>query len=207
MIKIYVASSWRNSYQPGMVDYLRKAGFEVYDFKDPNNSFHWRDIYPGWENWTLSQYIKALKHPLAIKGFENDFNNMEWADICVLVLPCGRSAHSEAGWMKGRGKKVFVYIPDKIEPELMYMMYDGIFGSREDLLQAIGAGVGKKSKKWWYCTGCDKPLSGEDSNRNPDPLDGLKIRCSNCGSVFIEKDFKKDVPDAYSEQTLTRYTN
>lgn len=36
---------------------------------------------------------------------------MKWADTCVLALPCGRSAHLEAGWMSGAGKKLIVYMP------------------------------------------------------------------------------------------------
>jgi nucleoside 2-deoxyribosyltransferase len=68
----------------------------------------------------------ALDHPLAAAGFAADFKAMEWADACVLVLPCGRSAHVEAGWMKGAGKKVFAYMPEAQEPELMYKLFDGI---------------------------------------------------------------------------------
>lgn len=44
----------------------------------------------------------------------------------MLVLPCGRSAHTEAGWMAGRGKKVVVYIPKMEEPELMYKLFDRV---------------------------------------------------------------------------------
>lgn len=31
---------------------------------------------------------------------------------------------TEAGWMKGAGKRVMVYSPEKQEPELMYKIYD-----------------------------------------------------------------------------------
>ena len=33
-------------------------------------------------------YKHALKHHIAIEGFESDFNGMKWADVCVMVLPC-----------------------------------------------------------------------------------------------------------------------
>ena len=49
-----------------------------------------------------------VKHPLAEKQFSADLDALKWADTCVLVLPCGRSAHTEAGWMAGAGKKVVV---------------------------------------------------------------------------------------------------
>lgn len=128
-MKIYVASSWRNEFQPAVVETLRKLGHEVYDFRNPtegNNGFAWSDIDENWENWTTEEYIEALEHPIAKAGFKHDFDAMKWADTCVMVLPCGRSANTEAGWMKGAGKKVFVYQPIKQEPELMYKIYDGI---------------------------------------------------------------------------------
>ena len=34
----------------------------------------------------------------------------------MLVLPCGRSAHTEAGWMCGAGRRVIAYIPEMGEP-------------------------------------------------------------------------------------------
>ena len=35
MAKIYVASSWRNPFYPDVVETLRKAGHDVYDFRNP----------------------------------------------------------------------------------------------------------------------------------------------------------------------------
>lgn len=135
MAKIYVASSWRNEYQQEVVQFLRERGHEVYDFKNPphgRGGFAWSDIDRNWEQWSTIDYKKALEHPIAESGFNSDFDGMKWADICVMVLPCGRSANTEAGWMKGSGKKVFVYSPVKQEPELMYKLYDLI---TDDLIE------------------------------------------------------------------------
>lgn len=132
MAKIYVASSWRNLFQQDVVRFLRDAGHEVYDFKNPphgNGGFRWSDIDPNWEKWTTEQYREALNHLIAQRGFDSDFNGMQWADVCVMVLPCGRSANTEAGWMKGAGKRVMVYSPKEQEPELMYKIYDFVSDS------------------------------------------------------------------------------
>lgn len=140
MAKIYVASSWRNQHQGRMVDFLRHNGHEVYDFKNPphgNNGFRWEDVDRNWMAWSMDQYRKNLRHPLAESGFKSDFDAMKWADVCVLLLPCGRSAHTEAGWMKGAGKKVIVYQVWASEPELMYKIYDGIAASGPELLKMI----------------------------------------------------------------------
>ena len=140
-MKIYVASSWRNTHQQRVVELLRELGHEVYDFKNPepgNKGFAWSEIDKDWEQWTTKQYYEALKHPIAEAGFKSDFDAMKWADACVMVLPCGRSANTEAGWMKGAGKKVFVYSPIKQEPELMYKIYDDLFVGEHDIINEFG---------------------------------------------------------------------
>ena len=78
-----------------------------------------------------------MSHPLAERQFKADLDALEWADACVLVLPCGCSAHTEAGWMAGRGKKVVVYIPKMEEPELMYKLFDKVVGSLDDLIESL----------------------------------------------------------------------
>lgn len=136
-MKIYVASSWRNDHQETVVDSLRSLGHEVYDFKNPphgRGGFHWSAIDPNWENWSTEEYRKALNHKIALEGFESDYGAMRWADCCVMVLPCGRSANTEAGWFKGAGKTVYVFSPKKEEPELMYSMHDGILISYSELI-------------------------------------------------------------------------
>ena len=140
MAKIYVASSWRNQYFPEVVQRLRAEGHEVYDFRNPPHGgagFHWTDIDPEAPNWTFEQYAEGLGHPLAERQFDADIEALNWADTCVLVLPCGRSAHTEAGWMAGAGKRVYVYIPEMLEPELMYTLFHGVAGTLDDLVCLI----------------------------------------------------------------------
>ena len=140
MAKIYVASSWRNKYFPEVVSKLREVGHEVYDFRNPpqgTGSFHWSDVDAGYMDWNVDQYREGLKSPKAEQQFSNDIQALEWADTCVLVLPCGRSAHTEAGWFAGRSKKTFVYIPEMQEAELMYKLFDGVTGDLDELVQLI----------------------------------------------------------------------
>ena len=140
MARIYVASSWRNSFYPEVVASLREAGHQVYDFRNPphgGNGFRWTELDENALNWSFEQYQKGLHHPKAERQFQADMEALDWADTCVLVLPSGRSAHTEAGWMAGAGKKVLVYIPKMEEPELMYKLFDGVVGSLEDLVAAI----------------------------------------------------------------------
>lgn len=125
---IYVASSWRNPEHPMVVEVLRRAGHEVYDFRNPrpgDSGFAWAQIDPDWLAWEPRPFRDALNHPTAQAGFASDFEAMERADTFVLALPCGRSAHLEAGWAIGAGKTTAILLhEDKFEPELMYLMAD-----------------------------------------------------------------------------------
>lgn len=143
-MKIYVASSWRNPYQPAVVTTLRSDGHEVYDFRNPPNrsGFSWRQVsaVPVSE-WTPAEWRDVLTHPTSEAGFEADMGALRDCDACVLVLPCGRSAHLELGWAAGAGKRTYVLAaPTLDEPELMVKMCDGgIVLSIEELRAALAA--------------------------------------------------------------------
>lgn len=133
-MKIYVASSWRNEYQELVVQLLQGAGYDVYDFRHPapgNDGFHWSQVDPNYDNelTKADSYLKALDHPVAIDGYNNDMLAMKLADTFVLVLPCGRSAHLELGWAVGSHKNTCIIDPGDgpVTPELMYKMVDRIF--------------------------------------------------------------------------------
>lgn len=147
-MKIYLASSWRNTFQAEVLSLLRRAGHEVYDFKNPapdNTGFGWRQTIDR-PITTGTDLLEALAHPRACEGFGFDFNAMKWAEACVLLLPCGNSAHLEAGWFAGQGKPVAVYCPELREPELMYKCFDDVNGTTplfvdmESLLRHLAAG-------------------------------------------------------------------
>ena len=140
MAKIYVASSWRNQYYPEVVERLREAGHKVYDFRNPphgQGGFKWQNLDPDFDKWGVAEYREGLKHPASELQFQADLDALEWADTCLLVLPCGRSAHTEAGWMKGSGKRTIVYIPEMQEPELMYKLFDLVSGDFEEVLEFL----------------------------------------------------------------------
>lgn len=135
-----MASSWRNERQPAMVAMLIGQGHKVYDFRNPQNAsgFQWLSIDPNWQDWTAKQYREALMTPpVASHGYTNDMRAMEWADTCVLLLPCGRSAHLEGGWFAGRGKRLIIVTQDGQEPELMALMANEIVTTDLELLMAL----------------------------------------------------------------------
>jgi hypothetical protein len=76
-MKIYVASSRRNTNQNMVVSVLRESGHDVYDFKNPKQGdfgFHWSSIDPNWKHWGPEEFVKSLRHPVAESGFQSDFD-------------------------------------------------------------------------------------------------------------------------------------
>jgi hypothetical protein len=149
-MRLYVASSWRNEERQQLaVETLREAGHEVYDFIHPPGGDHlgfsWSDVDPMWRRWRVHEYLDALHHPIAQAGFDSDFGAMQWAEACVLLLPCGRSAHLEAGYFVGAGKPLWIVLDDlefpvpegQSNPELMYKMATAILPGLEHLPGAI----------------------------------------------------------------------
>lgn len=141
---VYVASSWRNHYQVGVVTALRSMGIECYDYRNPapgKNGFAWRAIHEDWQNWTPAQWRDALRHPIAQAGYALDRGGMDRADCCVLVLPSGRSAHLEAAFMAAEGKPVFTLALEAVEPELMTLLLgppENICVTMDELFDSLG---------------------------------------------------------------------
>lgn len=128
-LSVYVASSWRNEHQPGVVAALRADGIDVYDFRHPaagDDGFAWREVEAAAKPWDAATLTRALAHPRSAEAFASDFGGMRAATACVLVLPCGKSAHLEAGWLAARGCPLVVFMPEPSEPELMYRLAPGL---------------------------------------------------------------------------------
>lgn len=149
MARIYISSSWKNEHQPALVAKLREQGHKVYDFRHPegrNDRNVWEGVTADLHLNTAYQqgiltpddYDRLLTDKCVLDRFNDHFNAMSDADTCVLLLPCGRSSHVEAGYMAGAGKRVYVYdTSTHVTPELMYLTFDGYFHYEEDLLKAL----------------------------------------------------------------------
>lgn len=119
-LKIYPASSWRNKHYPGDVDAMRGAGHSTYDFREANSDFRWSCR-------TLQEYIHQLEGDLLVAAaFERDHRALDWCDLCVLIRPCGISAHLEAMYASAKGKPVIIkHDPSETpNPELMLKLLE-----------------------------------------------------------------------------------
>ena len=104
---IYVASSWRNPYYTEVVKRLREEGFDVYDFRNP---------------------------PHGGNGFR-------WTDIDENAPNWSFEEYSE-GLHHPKAERQFAadliaYIPEMVEPELMYKLFDKVVGNLDDLVKCF----------------------------------------------------------------------
>lgn len=92
----------------------------------------------SWRNTEQQRVLGLLQaNGHRVYGFRLDMRALEACEACVLLLPCGRSAHLEAGWAVGAGRRVVVYTRDGEEPELMYKMCSAIVSTDSELISVL----------------------------------------------------------------------
>ena len=143
-MKIYTASSWRNKYYENVVRRLKEEGFEVYDFRNAISTegqqlaFDWNQVDPNWEKWSIDDFLDVRRNSeLAANAFKSDLKGMREADVCMLILPCGKSSHLEAGYMRGLGKYLYIYMPELERRELTYNIDSAIYKDLDVLIKDL----------------------------------------------------------------------
>jgi len=128
--RIYIAASWAmRNIAITLAQRLRTEGFEVDCFCDNTTGryiFNFKDIVGNHpEEWDA---LRMLMEPEVKKAFAEDKKWLDWCDTCILLLPSGRSAHLEAGYVKGCGKKFYIYGEFlHSEWDVMYGFADGLY--------------------------------------------------------------------------------
>ncbi len=134
---IYIIGSLKNEKIPHIAKKIREIGFEVFDdwfSPGPEADDFWRK----YEKIRGSTYKQALNNWAGKHIFEFDKFHIDRANIGILIMPAGKSAHLELGYMIGQGKKTYVFF-DK-EPErwdVMYQFAENVFFKEEELLEEL----------------------------------------------------------------------
>lgn len=137
MKSVYVIGSLRNPKIPKFAQGLRQAGFAAFDSwyaPGPKADDYWRDYTKA----RGLSYKEALQDWSAKHVFEFDKFHLDRCDVAVLLMPGGKSAHLELGYMIGKGKKGFILF-DK-EPkryDVMVQFATDIFFKEVDLINAL----------------------------------------------------------------------
>jgi len=137
-LRVYVASSWRNERQSAVVTRLRDQGHLVYDFKNPvegDHGFSWEQTGVSLEDMRADADVclKGLNNEVANRGYALDKAAVDWADVVIMVQPCGVSAAAELAYAAGRGQ-ITVALLRPSEPDLMLKMADMLTTSFPDVL-------------------------------------------------------------------------
>ena len=153
-MKIYLASSWKNQKTIlALVESLEKEGFEVDAFcrsTDIRYSFPWSELVNNEDDLKYYDAIEFLADSRTQRAFIEDKKWLDWADTVIMVMPCGRSSHLEAGYAVGQGKRLYIYgnFP-KGEFDVMYGFADRLFRTSElsDLLTVLRLRNGLRIKE------------------------------------------------------------
>ena len=137
--RIYIASSWKNaSLIRAVAHVLRNRGHEVFDFTDPENRVAGIDNFvfraSEWPGKTLDEidWLEFLEYEPTKRAFKTDKSGLDWANTVLMLLPCGRNAHLEAGYGAGRGKDLFILGDLPIgQYETMYLFAEGCYRAKD----------------------------------------------------------------------------
>lgn len=137
MASVYLIGSLRNPAIPKIAAELRAAGHDVYDdwfSPGPEADDHWQ----AYERQRGRNFAEAVRGWHATHVFMNDKRHLDQCDAAVLVMPAGKSAHLELGYVIGRGQRGYVLLDGEPERfDIMYRFADGIYYDTAALLVAL----------------------------------------------------------------------
>ena len=134
---IYLIGSLRLDGVREFAEELRETGFDVFDDWHAAGP-HADDIWQEYEQHRGRSYLEALEGFHAKHVFELDERHLNRAQIGILMLPAGKSAHLELGYLLGQRKRGYVLF-DK-EPErydVMYQFATGLFMDKQALFEEL----------------------------------------------------------------------
>src|SRR5688572_16377192 len=133
---IYLIGSLRNPEVPNIAKRLREEGHEVFDdwyAAGPEADDKWRDYEKG----RGRTYMEALQGLAASHVFEFDLHHLQRAKMGLLVLPAGRSAGIELGWILGSGRPGYVLLDSPDRWDVMFKFASGVFDNLDDLIKEL----------------------------------------------------------------------
>lgn len=126
---VYLAGALKNPRIVEIGNSLRGLGYDVMDeWWTPGK--HADENWQAYEGARGRTYKEALEGRSASNVFMFDRAYLDLADAVVLVMPAGKSAMLELGYVLGRGKRAFIFLDDE-DPD------------RYDVMPKFASGVAK----------------------------------------------------------------
>lgn len=136
-LKVYIIGSLRNEEIPSLGNALRRIGITAFD--------DWHGAGPEaddfWKSYEVSRgrgYEEALYGEAARNTFDFDKRHLDECDAGVLVMPAGKSAHMEIGYLVGKGKRAYILFDGYPERwDVMYLFATRVFFTEAALVAEL----------------------------------------------------------------------
>lgn len=133
-MKIYLASSKRNTYWHGIKNQLEAAGHNVFDWQ---NHFTYGTGLPSPDGVTVERMRDWFDEPQIQQQLREDTRAIADCDAFVLLLPCGADAHTEYGMALGFGIPCYVLAPEDVLRASLFYARAPLYADVKDLLNAL----------------------------------------------------------------------
>jgi hypothetical protein len=133
---IYLIGSLRNPDIPILANKIRKLEFEVFDdwhSVSPNGDDLWKD----YENKRGRTYEEALSGWHAHNVFDFDKRHIDRSNVGILIMPAGKSAFLEFGYIIGQGKPGFILMDNQDRWDVMLLFASKVVFNEENLLDEL----------------------------------------------------------------------
>lgn len=139
--KIYIIGALKNPAIVDVANTLEQAGHRVFaDWHSPGPAAdeHWQ----AYENAHGRDYHAAIYGAHARNAFNFDKRHLDECTVGVMVMPAGKSAHLELGYLAGRGVRTYVLFDgEPARYDLMYLFADYVCFALNELVLAIATGL------------------------------------------------------------------
>ncbi len=141
-MKIYISASWKQVHRVRqLAELLRLSGHRVYDFTDQKARASKPippEIFPEKFDPSLQSYRDYLNRPEWKNAVYENRAAIEWADLIILLLPCGIDATADWAYGVGIGKKsIIIGHPENGDRSPVHLWADAILGSDDDVLSFL----------------------------------------------------------------------
>lgn len=138
-MKIYISASWRNRVLVRcLAENLRSHGHEVFDFTDPSCRKTYEappEMFPEQFDPCLHNYRDYLDREEWRAAVDENRQAIAWADLIILLLPCGIDATADWALGIGLGKRsIIVGHPSKGGKSEVHLWADAILDSIDDIV-------------------------------------------------------------------------
>jgi len=136
----YIMGSLANPGVRGVASHLREA-LPMWGFFDDWHAAH-PEADEQWRNYEMFKghsYEKALREPAAQNVYLFDKTHLDMSTHGLLILPSGRSAHMEIGYLRGRECATAILLDGKHDRwDVMYAFADIVTRDIKEVIEAWG---------------------------------------------------------------------